>query len=101
MRPKTSTDFEQLVSLQAESPTRMLEAVLKRGLDVPPRLCGVSGVEGLQHEVLEVEIDEALGLSGGMALRVNELELVAPREHERRVGLRTHADVVDAGGGKS
>src|SRR5829696_8959533 len=93
-----SANFEQLVSLQAEAPARVLEAVLKGGLHVPPRLGGVSRVEGLEHEVLEVELDEALRLGGRMALRIDELELVAPGEHERRIGLRAHADVVDAGG---
>src|SRR5215207_1767434 len=63
--PVDSANFEQLVSLQAEAPARVLEAVLKGGLHVPPRLGGVSRVEGLSQKTSEASSTKRSGWAAG------------------------------------
>src|SRR5688572_28466150 len=75
----------------------MREAILERCLHVAPRRLRIARVERLQEEVVEVEMREALGLRCGMLLRIDELELVAVREYEGRIGLGTDAQMVHAG----
>ena len=62
--------------------------------DVP-----VGAVHRLQPEVAEGEAVEAGRMRGGFTLGVDELELVARREPERRASLGAHADPVDPGRG--
>src|SRR5436190_2621410 len=90
-----SADVEQLVGLESEPPARVRETIRERRLHVAPGLLGVARVERLKEELVELEIDEPLGLRGGMTLRIDELELVAARQREGRVGLRAHTDVID------
>src|SRR5512147_1173577 len=93
-----SADVEQLVRLEAEAPAWMGETVVERRAHVALRVLGVAHVHRLEEEVREVERLEALRLRIRLTLRVDELQLVTAGEHERRVGLGTHADVIDAFG---
>src|SRR6476661_4691814 len=94
----SSADVEQLVGLQAEPPLRMREAVRQRGLGVGARRLVVARVEWLEEELREVERRVARGITVGVRLRIDELELVAARQHERRTGLGTHAHMIESGG---
>jgi len=83
---------KQLMRLQAQSPARMIEAILEGGLRV-----GVAegAVHGLQEKVAELERLE-LGRVG-TGLRINQLQLVAGALHERGAGFGADAGPVDAG----
>src|SRR5437868_12452755 len=82
---------EKLMRLQAESPARMGQTVVKRGPGVRlPR----GAVHRLQEEVGEVEALVAVRL--GTVLGIDQLELVACGDHQRSGGFRTHAQPVDS-----
>src|SRR6266545_3634141 len=84
---------EKLMRLQAESPARMRQAVRERragfGLARGP-------VHRLEEEMPEAERGVPLGLSS--LLGVDQLELVARADPERRLGLRAHAHPVELRG---
>src|SRR5208283_1826236 len=82
---------DDLVRLQRQSPARMGEAIVDRGLRIARNL---RPVHGLQQEFAKVEGFIVLGLGPG--LRKNELQLVAARQRERRPGLGRDANPVEA-----
>ena len=88
-----SRDAEHLVGLQAESPPRMVEAVLHGQLGGDG---AVGSVHRLQEEVREVEV--LVALRRCVVLGEHELELVAARHDRLGVGLWRHAHPVDSGG---
>src|SRR6185503_20463945 len=82
---------EKLVRLNAQSPTRVREAVLDR------RSCvfgEVRTVHRLQEELLEVQRLQRRRIE--RRLRKYQLQLIAAAENPFRSGLRTHADPIDA-----
>lgn len=81
----------QLVRLQAETPPRVRQAIRHRG----SQGCGSVGpVHGLQEETGEVETLVARGIRA--RLRIHQLQFVTALLHQRRTGLGTHTDPVDA-----
>lgn len=80
--------------LQANPPLGVCHAV-SHGCG---RILAASLVFGLEEKMLEVEVDEALGLCVRFSLRVDEFQLVAFGNDEVGVGFRAHADPVDACG---
>lgn len=87
-----SWDSQDLVQLQAQSPSRVSQAVLQGGLRVGLE---VRPIHGLEEKVPERKRLETLGLSPG--LRIHQLELVARLLDERRTALGADANPVDPG----
>ena len=81
--------------LKAQAPLRVREAVCERRSSVRSRGLRCGPIHGLEIERVERQRRESFRLSVALLLWVNELELVPSLEHERRVGFRTDADVID------
>src|ERR1700721_1604549 len=71
------SDTKGLVSLQAEPPLRMAQAIVDRARGVFDH---VRSIHRLEREALEGEIDK--GLRRRIFLRVNQLEFVPPPDHQ-------------------
>ena len=81
--------------LNAEPPFRVREAIGDRSVDIVGGLC-LALIHRLEQEVGEVQAFERGGLD--LALRVDQLELIAALNDDRGGGLGADADPVDADG---
>lgn len=86
---------EHFVGLKAQSPLRMLKAVLHRLRRVQGP---IGAIHRLQEEMLEREVLEQVGTSP--LLRKHELEFIPSSQRKICPRLRTHADPVKIGGGR-
>ena len=76
------------MSLQGQSPLRVIQAVPDRGLRI---FCPLRRIHWLQEEMLEFQCFEIARLRFGLDLRVDELQLVAPGLCKRLCTLRAYA----------
>src|SRR3954464_3789133 len=88
-----SSDAQQLMGLQTQFPTRVLEAVARGELSVELDL---RTIHRLQEKVLEVEPLELCRCDA--ALRIDQLELVARTLLDRGPGFWADANPIESGG---
>src|SRR6267142_3577139 len=81
---------EDLVSLKAQSPARMLEAIPHSEFRIAYAL---RAIHGLEKEVIERQLFEQLGFCA--LLRKDQLQFIPVSKHEFASSLRADADPVD------